>query len=145
MDMEFVKESLDLMINKEIGSVAFYKLQEDDIRIPFTRMYLDGKGIFYRENEINHRKYGKGAEFYIITDEEYIDGAEEYLHCMSIFDTVTKAEDKLLKAVSKKKFGKPYIHFMTKEEMENVRFDFMYYLTNVDFEVRYDKGLVVIY
>jgi hypothetical protein len=145
MDMEFVKESLDLMINKEIGSVAFYKLQEDDIRIPFTRMYLDGKGIFYKENETNHRKYGKGVEFYIITDEEYIDGAEEYLHCMSIFDTTTKAENKLLKAVNKKKLEKPYIHFMTKEEMENVRFDFMYYLTDVNYEVRYDKGLVIIY
>lgn len=144
MDIEFVKESLDLMIHREIGSVAFYKLQEDDIRIPFTRMYLDGKGIVYRENETNHKKYGKGVEFYIITDEEYIDGVEEYLHCMSIFDTVSKAEDKLLKAVGEKKFGKPYIHFMTKEEMENVRFDFIYYLTNIDFEVRYDKGLVII-
>jgi hypothetical protein len=64
---------------------------------------------------------------------------------MSIFDTTTKAENKLLKAVNKKKLEKPYIHFMTKEEMENIRFDFMYYLTDVNYEVRYDKGLVIIY
>lgn len=145
MNMESVKESLDLMINKEIGSVAFYKLQEDDIRITFTRMYLDGKGIVYRVNETKHKKYGKGIEIYIENDKEYLDATEEYLGLASSLGGITQAEDRLLKEIYNKKWQKPYFHFATKEEMNLIRFDIIYYLTNAELEVRYDKGLIIIY
>lgn len=142
--MDF-KESLDLLISGTIKGISFFEGKENYLeRVITAKKYLDGKGVFYKTKELNHHKYGRGVSFEIITDKEYIDNAEEYLHCIYLFGDTTDKEYRMLKKIWNEKLPKPYYYYTTKEEINEMRFDYLYYMTRVNMEVYYDKGLVII-
>lgn len=140
------KEILDLMINGIISGVTYYEGKDNfEEKVICAKKYLDGKGVFYESKEVKNCKYGKGISFTPITDKKYIDAIEEYLYCIWLFGDITKAEEKLFMKTQNKNLPKPYYYYISKEEMDNIRFDLIRLMSReTDLEVQYDKGMVII-
>lgn len=142
-----MKQSLDLMIEGTIKSMAFFKVKENDWRLQFTRNYLNAKGYLIEENEIKDPKYGKGIEIKLIDDEEWIDAEEELTWCRYLCEGINKSEKRFLKTIEKAILNKnkTYHYFTPMEELDKINFTLMYIMTRkyADLEVLYDSGLVI--
>ena len=132
-----MNEQMDLynkLIKGEVSSMVIYKPVEDDSRIKDVCNYLDGKGVGYTLNEINHYKYGKGIEVKVV-DNVQIDYTDT---------KPTKEEIRLLNRIDIKQVD-DYYYFMTPKQMDDIRFDLIKHLRpNVDLTVSYSQGLVII-
>lgn len=132
-----MNEQMDLynkLIKGEVSSMVIYKLVEDDSRIKDVCNYLDGRGVGYVLNEINHYKYGKGIEVKVV-DNAQIDYTDA---------KPTKEEIKLLNRIDIKQVD-DYYYFMTPKQFDDIRFDLIKHLRpNVDLTVSYSQGLVII-
>ena len=132
-----MNEQMDLynkLIKGELSSMVIYKLVEDDGRIKDVCNYLDGKGVGYVLNEINHYKYGKGIEIKVGGKQ-----AVDYTDAKP-----TKEEIKLLNRIDIKQV-EDYYYFMTPKQMDDIRFDLIKHMRpNAELTVSYNQGLVII-
>lgn len=127
-------ELYNKLIQGEVSSMVICKPVEDDSRIKDVCNYLDGKGVGYTLNEINHYKYGKGIEVKL-SGKQAVDYTDVEL---------TKEEVKLLNRIDIKQV-EDYYYFMTPKQMDDIRFDLIKHLRpNVDLTVSYSQGLVII-
>ena len=145
-----IKE-VSLLMEGKIKSLRFHKVKFtengwlDDERLADATRYLDGKGVFYTLKLIEDDKYGQGIELTIKDDPEEIDYMIEDLDCALVFDGLTKEEDLLLEKIDKQTVP-TYHYYMTREQLDHIRFDLVKYILacNVDMEVFYTDGMVVI-
>ena len=108
--------------------------------------YLDGLGHYFKLEDYKSKKFGDGLKLTLVKDGEWIDAQQEYLNCQALFGDFSKEEEKLLHKVSKMNV-KEYFSYMTPKQINSIRWDLMYYLTNnehIKYEVHTKDGFVVI-
>ena len=143
-------KEVELLMKGKIKALRFYKVHytEDwlgDERVLDATNYLDGKGIFYTLKDIEDEKYGEGLELKLINDDEEIDCLYEDLNCRIVLDGLNKDEEIFLNKLDKMNIN-TFHYFMTKEQVENTRWELIKYIVGdeFDFDVFYSDGLVVI-
>lgn len=143
---------VNLLIKGEISSLCFYKVKYDeddclkDDRVVEVMNYLDGLGHYFKLEDYKSKKFGDGLKLTLVKDGEWIDAQQEYLNCQALFGDFSKEEEKLLHKVSKMNV-KEYFSYMTPKQINSIRWDLMYYLTNnehIKYEVHTKDGFVVI-
>ena len=140
-----------LLMNGKIKALRFYKVKYtdddylDDERVLDAVNYLDGKGIFYVLKDIKNEKYGEGLEIELIKDNERIDCLCEDLNFRLLFGGLNKHEEKFLDKLDKMNIN-TFHYFMTKEQIENTRWELIKYIVGdeFNFDVFYSEGLVII-
>ena len=140
-----------LLMNGKIKALRFYKVKYtdddylDDERVLDAVNYLDGKGIFYVLKDIKNEKYGEGLEIELIKDNERIDCLCEDLNFRLLFGGLNKHEEKFLDKLDKMNVN-TFHYFMTKEQIENTRWELIKYIVGdkFNFDVFYSEGLVII-
>lgn len=140
-----------LLMNGKIKALRFYKVKYtdddylDDERVLDAVNYLDGKGIFYVLKDIKNEKYGEGLEIELIKDNERIDCLCEDLNFRLLFGGLNKHEEKFLDKLDKMNIN-TFHYFMTKEQIENTRWELIKYVVRdeFNFDVFYSEGLVII-
>ena len=140
-----------LLMNGKIKALRFYKVKYtdddylDDERVLDAVNYLDGKGIFYVLKDIKNEKYGEGLEIELIKDNERIDCLCEDLNFRLLFGGLNKHEEKFLDKLDKMNVN-TFHYFMTKEQIENTRWELIKYVVRdeFNFDVFYSEGLVII-
>ena len=140
-----------LLMNGKIKALRFYKVKYtdddylDDERVLDAVNYLDGKGIFYVLKDVKDEKYGEGLEIELIKDNERIDCLCEDLNFRLLFGGLNKHEEKFLDKLDKMNVN-TFHYFMTKEQIENTRWELIKYIVGdeFNFDVFYSEGLVVI-
>ena len=146
-----VLQEVELLIKGKIKALRFYKVKYtdddylDDERVLDAVNYLDGKGIFYVLKDIKNEKYGEGLEIELIKDNERIDCLCEDLNFRLLFGGLNKHEEKFLDKLDKMNVN-TFHYFMTKEQIENTRWELIKYIVGdkFNFDVFYSEGLVVI-
>ena len=144
-------KEVELLMKGKIKALRFYKVHYnedcwlDDERILDTTNYLDGKGIFYTLKDIKDKKYGGGLELELVNDDEEIDCLYEDLNCRIVLDGLNKDEERFLNKLDKMNVN-TFHYFMTKEQVENTRWELIKYAVGdkFNFDVFYSEGLVVI-
>ena len=144
-------QEVELLMQGKIKALHFYKVHYnedswlDDERVLDTTNYLDGKGIFYTLKDIKDEKHGEGLELKLINDDEEIDCLYEDLNCRIVFDGLNKDEERFLNKLDKMRVN-TFHYFMTKEQIENTRWELIKYIVGdeFNFDVFYSEGLVVI-
>lgn len=144
-------QEVELLMKNKGNSLRFYKVHYiedywlDDERVLDATNYLDGKGVFYELKDINNEKYGDGLELKLVKDNEEIDYLYEDLNCRIVLDGLNRDEEKILNKLDNMNIT-TFHYFMTKEQIENVRWDLIKYMVGdkFDFDVFYSEGLVVI-
>ena len=144
-------KEVELLMQGKIKVLRFYKVHYnedcwlDDERILDTTNYLDGKGIFYTLKDIKDEKHGDGLELKLIDDAEEIDCLYEDLNCRIVLDGLNKDEERFLNKLDKMNVN-TFHYFMTKEQVENTRWELIKYIVGdkFEFDVFYSEGLVVI-
>ena len=136
-EMMGVQELLDGVIDELLFE------QDDSEGVMNVEMYLDGKHYFYKFTEYDDNDT---VGISLIRDEETIDAMYEdldNLHYMGL----SLEEEKFMALVTKLRQENKhnFSKFMTKKQMLDVRWDLMKYMTEVDIDVYYSKGLVVIH
>lgn len=143
---------VNLLIKGEISSLCFYKVKYDeddclkDDRVVEVMNYLDGLGHYFKLEDYKSKKFGDGLKLTLVKDGEWIDAQQEYLNCQALFSDFSKEEEKLLNKVSKMNV-KEYFSYMTPKQINSIRWDLMYYLTNnehIKYEVHTKDGFIVI-
>ena len=143
---------VNLLIKGEISSLCFYKVKYDeddclkDDRVVEVMNYLDGLGHYFKLEDYKSKKFGDGLKLTLVKDGEWIDAQLVYLICQAFFGDFSKEEEKLLHKVSKMNV-KEYFSYMTPKQINSIRWDLMYYLTNnehIKYEVHTKDGFVVI-
>ena len=140
-----------LLMNGKIKALCFYKVKYtdddylDDERVLDAVNYLDGKGIFYVLKDIKNEKYGEGLEIELIKDNERIDCLCEDLNFRLLFGGLNKHEEKFLDKLDKMNVN-TFHYFMTKEQIENTRWELIKYIVGdeFNFDVFYSEGLVIV-
>ena len=140
-----------LLMNGKIKALRFYKVKYtdddylDDERVLDAVNYLDGKGIFYVLKDIKNEKYGEGLEIELIKDNERIDCLCEDLNFRLLFGGLNKHEEKFLDKLDKMNVN-TFHYFMTKEQIENTRWELIKYIVGdeFNFDVFYSEGLVIV-
>ena len=146
-----VLKEAELLMKGKIKALRFYKVDynEDcwlnDERVLDATNYLDGKGIFYTLKDIEDEKHGEGLELKLINDAEEIDCIYEELNCAIVFSGFNKDEERFLDKLDKMNVN-TFHYFMTKEQIENTRWELIKYIVGdkFNFDVFYSEGLVVI-
>ena len=145
-----ILQEVELLMKGKIKALRFYKVHYnedwlDDERVLDTTNYLDGKGIFYTLKDINDEKYGEGLELKLINDDEKIDCLYEDLNCRIVLDGLNKDEERFLNKLDKMRVC-TFHYFMTKEQVENTRWELIKYIVGdkFNFDVFYSEGLVII-
>ena len=146
-----VLQEVELLMKGKIKTLRFYKVKYtdddylDDERVLDAVNYLDGKGIFYVLKDIKNEKYGEGLEIELIKDNERIDCLCEDLNFRLLFGGLNKYEEKFLDKLDKMNVN-TFHYFMTKEQIENTRWELIKYIVGdeFNFDVFYSEGLVVI-
>ena len=144
-------QEVELLMKSKIKTLRFYKVKYtdddylDDERVLDAVNYLDGKGIFYVLKDIKNEKYGEGLEIELIKDNERIDCLCEDLNFRLLFGGLNKHEEKFLDKLDKMNVN-TFHYFMTKEQVENIRWELIKYIVGdeFNFDVFYSEGLVVI-
>lgn len=143
-------QEVELLMQGKIKALRFYKVKYtddylDDERVLDAVNYLDGKGIFYVLKDIKNEKYGEGLEIELIKDNERIDCLCEDLNFRLLFGGLNKHEEKFLDKLDKMNVN-TFHYFMTKEQIENTRWELIKYIVGdkFNFDVFYSEGLVVI-
>lgn len=144
-------KEVELLMKGKIKALRFYKVKYtdddylDDERILDAVNYLDGKGIFYVLKDIKNEKYGEGLEIELIKDNERIDCLCEDLNFRLLFGGLNKHEEKFLDKLDKMNVN-TFHYFMTKEQIENTRWELIKYIVGdkFNFDVFYSEGLVII-
>lgn len=143
-------QEVELLMKGKGNSLRFYNVHYkedwlDDERVLDATNYLDGKGVFYELKDINNEKYGYGLELKLVKDNEEIDCLYEDLNCRIVLDGLNRDEEKFLNKLDNMNIT-TFHYFMTKEQIENVRWDLIKYMVGdkFDFDVFYSEGLVVI-
>lgn len=136
-EMMGVQELLDGVIDELLFE------QDDSEGVMNVEMYLDGKHYFYKFTEYDDNDT---VGISLIRDKETIDAMYEdldNLHYMGL----SLEEEKFMSLVTKLRQENKhnFSKFMTKKQMLDVRWDLMKYMTEVDIDVYYSKGLVVIH
>ena len=146
-----VLQEVELLMKGKIKTLRFYKVKYtdddylDDERVLDAVNYLDGKGIFYVLKDIKNEKYGEGLEIELIKDNERIDCLCEDLNFRLLFGGLNKHEEKFLDKLDKMNVN-TFHYFMTKEQIENTRWELIKYIVGdkFNFDVFYSEGLVII-
>ena len=145
-----ILQEVELLINGKIKALHFYKVHYnedwlDDERVLDATNYLDGKGIFYTLKDIEDEKHGDGLELRLIDDTKEIDCLYEDLNCRIVLDGLNKDEEIFLNKLDKMNVN-TFHYFMTKEQVENTRWELIKYIVGdkFNFDVFYSEGLVVI-
>ena len=146
-----VLQEVELLMKGKIKTLRFYKVKYtdddylDDERVLDAVNYLDGKGIFYVLKDIKNEKYGEGLEIELIKDNERIDCLCEDLNFRLLFGGLNKHEEKFLDKLDKMNVN-TFHYFMTKEQIENTRWELIKYIVGdeFNFDVFYSEGLVVV-
>ena len=146
-----VLQETELLMQGKIKALRFYKVHYnedcwlDDERILDATNYLDGKGIFYTLKDIEDEKHGDGLELKLIDDAEEIDCLYEDLNCRIVLDGLNKDEERFLNKLDKMRVN-TFHYFMTKEQVENTRWELIKYIVGdkFKFDVFYSEGLVII-
>ena len=146
-----VLQEVELLMKGKIKTLRFYKVKYtdddylDDERVLDAVNYLDGKGIFYVLKDIKNEKYGEGLEIELIKDNERIDCLCEDLNFRLLFGGLNKYEEKFLDKLDKMNVN-TFHYFMTKEQIENTRWELIKYIVGdkFNFDVFYSEGLIVI-
>ena len=146
-----ILQEVELLMKGKIKALRFYKVKYtdddylDDERVLDAVNYLDGKGIFYVLKDIKNEKYGEGLEIELIKDNERIDCLCEDLNFRLLFGGLNKHEEKFLDKLDKMNVN-TFHYFMTKEQIENTRWELIKYIVGdeFNFDVFYSEGLVVI-
>ena len=144
-------QEVELLMKSKIKTLRFYKVKYtdddylDDERVLDAVNYLDGKGIFYVLKDIKNEKYGEGLEIELIKDNERIDCLCEDLNFRLLFGGLNKHEEKFLDKLDKMNVN-TFHYFMTKEQIENIRWELIKYIVGdeFNFDVFYSEGLVII-
>lgn len=143
-------QAVELLMRDKGTSLQFYNVHYeedllDDERVLDATNYLDGKGIFYTLKDIKDKKYGNGLELKLVKDKEEIDYLYEDLNCRIVLDGLNRDEEKFLNKLDNMNVS-TFHYFMTKEQIENVRWELIKYMIGdkFDFDVFYSEGLVVI-
>ena len=144
-------KEVELLMQGKIKALRFYKVHYnedswlDDERVLDATNYLDAKNVFYKLKDIKDEKYGQGLELKLIDDEEEIDCLYEELNCMIVFNGLNKDEERFLNKLDKMNVN-TFHYFMTKEQIENTRWELIKYIVGdeFNFDVFYSEGLVVI-
>ena len=143
-------KEVELLMQGKIKALRFYKVHYaedwlDDERVLDATNYLDGKGIFYTLKDIKDEKHGEGLELKLINDDEEIDCLYEDLNCRIVLDGLNKDEERFLNKLDKMRVN-TFHYFMTKEQIENTRWELIKYIVgdNFKFDVFYSEGLVII-
>lgn len=144
-------KEVELLMKGKIKALRFYKVKYtdddylDDERVLDAVNYLDGKGIFYVLKDIKNEKYGEGLEIELIKDNERIDCLCEDLNFRLLFGGLNKHEEKFLDKLDKMNVN-TFHYFMTKEQIENTRWELIKYIVGdkFNFDVFYSEGLVII-
>lgn len=144
-------KEVELLMQGKIKALRFYKVKytDDDYlndeRVLDAVNYLDGKGIFYVLKDIKNEKYGEGLEIELIKDNERIDCLCEDLNFRLLFGGLNKHEEKILDKLDKMNVN-TFHYFMTKEQIENTRWELIKYIVGdeFNFNVFYSEGLVII-
>ena len=144
-------QEVELLMKGKIKALCFYKVKYtdddylDDERVLDAVNYLDGKGIFYVLKDIKNEKYGEGLEIELIKDNERIDCLCEDLNFRLLFGGLNKHEEKFLDKLDKLNVN-TFHYFMTKEQIENTRWELIKYIVGdkFNFDVFYSEGLVII-
>ena len=143
-------KEVELLMQGKIKALRFYKVHYnedwlDDERVLDATNYLDGKGIFYTLKDIEDEKHGDGLELKLINDDEEIDCLYEDLNCRIVLDGLNKDEERFLNKLDKMNVS-TFHYFMTKEQIENTRWELIKYIVGdkFKFDVFYSEGLVVI-
>ena len=146
-----VLQEVELLMKGKIKTLRFYKVKYtdddylDDERVLDAVNYLDGKGIFYVLKDIKNEKYGEGLEIELIKDNERIDCLCEDLNFRLLFGGLNKHEEKFLNKLDKMNVN-TFHYFMTKEQIENTRWELIKYIVGdkFNFDVFYSEGLVIV-
>ena len=141
-----VKESKMIKLAGMLASGQIEKIQldEDDSEaITDVTMWLDGHHYFYKYTEDYE---DNTVVITMLKDAEDIDAMYEdldNLHYMGF----SLEEEKFMSLVTKlrQENKHEYSKFMTKGQMLNIRWDLMKYMTEVNMDVYYTQGLVVIH
>ena len=144
-------QEVELLMKGKIKALRFYKVRYngedwlDDERVLDATNYLDGKGIFYTLKDIKDEKYGEGLELKLINDDKEIDCLYEDLNCRIVLDGLNKDEERFLNKLDKMNVN-TFHYFMTKEQIENTRWELIKYIVGdkFNFNVFYSEGLVII-
>ena len=143
-------QEVELLMKGKIKALRFYKVHYnedwlDDERVLDATNYLDGKGIFYTLKDIEDEKHGDGLELKLIDDAEEIDCLYEDLNCRIVLDGLNKDEERFLNKLDKMNVN-TFHYFMTKEQVENTRWELIKYAVGDEFnlDVFYSEGLVII-
>ena len=143
-------KEVELLMQGKIKALRFYKVHYaedwlDDERVLDATNYLDGKGIFYTLKDIKDEKHGEGLELKLINDDEEIDCLYEDLNCRIVLNGLNKDEERFLNKLDKMNVN-TFHYFMTKEQVENTRWELIKYAVGdeFNFDVFYSEGLVVI-
>lgn len=144
-------QEVELLMKGKVSSLRFYNVHYeedllDDERVLDAVNYLDGKGIFYTLKDVKNEKYGDGLELKLVDDKEEIDCLYEDLDCRMTLDTINRDENRFFNKLDRMNID-TFHYFMTKEQIENIRFDIVKYAVgdNFNFDVFYSEGLVVIH
>lgn len=146
-----VLKEVELLMQGKIKALRFYKVHYnedswlDDERVLDATNYLDGKGIFYTLKDIKDEKHGDGLELELVNNDEEIDYLYEDLNCRIVLDGLNKDEERFLNKLDKMNIN-TFHYFMTKEQVENTRWELIKYIVGdeFNFDVFYSEGLVVI-
>ena len=143
-------QEVELLMQSKVKVLRFYKVHYtedllDDERVLDATNYLDGKGIFYTLKDIKDEKHGEGLDLKLINDDEEIDYLYEDLGCRIVLDGLNKDEERFLNKLDKMRVS-TFHYFMTKEQIENTRWELIKYIVGdkFNFDVFYSEGLVVI-
>lgn len=144
-------QEVELLMKGKVSSLRFYNVhyEEDllnDERVLDATNYLDGKGIFYTLKDIKDKKYGNGLELKLVKDKEEIDCLYEDLNCRLVFGGLNRDEEKFLNKLDNMNVN-TFHYFMTKEQIENIRFDVIAYIlngSNIELEVHYSDGYIML-
>ena len=144
-------QEVELLMQGKIKALRFYKVHYnedswlDDERVLDATNYLDAKNVFYKLKDIKDEKYGQGLELKLINDAEEIDCLYEDLNCRIVLDGLNKDEERFLDKLDKMNVD-TFHYFMTKEQVENTRWELIKYIVGdeFNFDVFYSEGLVVI-
>ena len=144
-------KEVELLMQGKIKALRFYKVHYnedswlDDERVLDATNYLDGKDIFYTLKDIKDEKHGEGLELELVNDDEEIDCLYEDLNCRIVLDGLNKDEERFLNKLDKMNIN-TFHYFMTKEQVENTRWELIKYIVGdkFNFDVFYSEGLVVI-
>ena len=144
-------KEVELLMQGKIKALRFYKVHYgkdyivDDERVLDATNYLDAKNVFYKLKDIEDKKHGDGLELKLIDDAEEIDCLYEDLNCRIVLNGLNKDEERFLNKLDKMRVG-TFHYFMTKEQVENTRWELIKYIVGdkFKFDIFYSEGLVVI-